>query len=409
MASISPRRYASGTVAWRVMFRVDGKQKQESFIEREGAEQFCALVDRVGGDAALKVLEARRNNEAAKPTLREWTELYLSLESGLLTGIEPGTRKGYEREAERSFLPILGEYPIDAITREDIGRWLAWQESQPSKSVAGQNIAAKTVRNYHGLLSSILAAAVEHGHRTDNPAYKIRLSAGLRRDPVFLSPEEVLTIIAFVPEYYKTFVWFLAATGARWGEATAVTWEDFSFTTSPAVVRINKAWKKGDGAPVLGHPKSRKARRTISLFDDFVTVLERPKDSALTDLAFPGPQGKGHLWMGRFRSTVWGPAITKAMDKELCAELGLAHLERRPRIHDLRHSHASWLIARGMPLPYIQARLGHEKITTTVDVYGHLVPDAHAQMADAIGRAFPVPIALAPRHQVVRVLEATTV
>ncbi|MEU6668034.1 tyrosine-type recombinase/integrase [Streptomyces sp. NPDC046727] len=48
-------------------------------------------------------------------------------------------------------------------------------------------------------------------------------------------------------------------------------------------------------------------------------------------------------------------------------------LIKRPRFHDLRHSHAAWLIAAKVPLPAIQARLGHESITTTVDRYGHLL------------------------------------
>ncbi|MCA0329475.1 MAG: tyrosine-type recombinase/integrase [Actinobacteria bacterium] len=62
-------------------------------------------------------------------------------------------------------------------------------------------------------------------------------------------------------------------------------------------------------------------------------------------------------------------------------------------MHDLRHSHASWLIAAGVPLPVIQRRLGHESIQTTVDVYGHLAPDAleiAAQAATlALGQAMP--------------------
>ena len=43
------------------------------------------------------------------------------------------------------------------------------------------------------------------------------------------------------------------------------------------------------------------------------------------------------------------------------------------RFHDLRHTHVAWLIAGGAPLPHIQARLGHESITTTIDTYGHLL------------------------------------
>lgn len=53
------------------------------------------------------------------------------------------------------------------------------------------------------------------------------------------------------------------------------------------------------------------------------------------------------------------------------------------RIHDTRHTYASVFIARGVPLPYIQHRLGHEKITTTVGTYGHLIADADIVTADA--------------------------
>ena len=61
-----------------------------------------------------------------------------------------------------------------------------------------------------------------------------------------------------------------------------------------------------------------------------------------------------------------------------------AGLDPRPRVHDLRHSHASALIAAGIPLPVIQRRLGHESIQTTVDTYGHLAPDAAVAAAAAI-------------------------
>ena len=67
---------------------------------------------------------------------------------------------------------------------------------------------------------------------------------------------------------------------------------------------------------------------------------------------------------GNFRWRIWSKAVEDAK------------LGKKPRIHDLRHSHASWLIAAGVPLPVIQRRMGHESIQTTVDVYGHLAPDA---------------------------------
>src|SRR5690606_27003571 len=99
-------------------------------------------------------------------------------------------REGYKRIAERSFLVVLGEYPIDAIGKADVGRWVAWQEQQPSAARPGKELSAKTIRNYHALLSAVLAAAVQEGKRADNPAHKTRLSKGRKEESVFLTPSE---------------------------------------------------------------------------------------------------------------------------------------------------------------------------------------------------------------------------
>lgn len=65
---------------------------------------------------------------------------------------------------------------------------------------------------------------------------------------------------------------------------------------------------------------------------------------------------------------------------EVESELGV-----RPRVHDLRHTHASRLIEAGVPLPVIQVRLGHESITTTVGTYGHLAVDADLRAVELLG------------------------
>ena len=385
MASIRPRKNSDGSVSWRVQFRIDGKGAQETFQDDQSAREFGALVDRVGGTAARRVLDARNENVGV-PTMREWTEKYLDADSGLLTGITAGTRNGYRKSAELSFLPFMGDYPLTAIDKPLVGRWISWQEAQPSRrsGASGEPVAAKTVKNYHTLLSSVLAAAVDEKHIAANPAYRARMTQGAKREGVFLSPVEFNTLLHFIPAKHKAFVLFLAGTGTRWGEATAVTWGDLNLHGTPPTVRINKAWKRGEtGSPVLGTTKTSRGRRTIGLWPSLVTALGEPGDADA--LMFSNEDG-GHMWHGHFTNRVWKKAVTAAQDAEQCAAAGLPRLTQSPRIHDMRHSHASWLIASGTPLPYIQARLGHESITTTANVYGHLVPDAHAQMAYSVAQ-----------------------
>lgn len=382
MASLGVRTLSDGTVRWRVQERLDGRMMQATFEHQAGAERFKGLVERVGWVAAKAVIAARER-KSATPTLRDWTATYLDEASGLLTGVEEGTRSDYKTAAERSFLQILGDMPVDTVTKADVGRWVSWQEKQLSQG-RKVPVSMKTVQNYHSILSAVMRAAVEAKLRPDNPAWKTRITRGTKREGVFLSVEEFATILHFLPERWTPLVMFLAGTGCRWGEATALTWGDVNTSTTPATVRIEKAWKRAPkGKTVLKQPKSRRSLRTVSLTDDVVHALGEPGDTS--SLVFPNRLGR-KMDHSSFRHNVWLPTIERAQNADLCGEEGVVPLRRAPTPHDLRHSHASWLIAAGVPLPFVQARLGHESITTTVGTYGHLQPDAHVQMSDAIGR-----------------------
>lgn len=382
MASVGYRITSAGVVRWRVQDRLDGKTVQTTFLEQEGAIKFKGMVERMGWASARAAVDAQ-NSHTNSPTLSVWTRKYLDAESGMLTGIEEGTREDYKRAAERSFLHILGEIPVDAITKADVGRWVTWQEKQLSQGRKAP-VSQKTVQNYHSILSAAMRAAVDHKLRDDNPAWKTRITRGEKREGVFLTVEEFETILYFTPERYVGLIMFLAGSGCRWGEATALTWGKLNLTAAPPTARIDKAWKRAPkGQKVLRQPKSKKSRRTVSITPDMVAALGKP--GMADELVFPSRTGKA-IMHSSFRSNVWLPLIRRARDESLCDEACVPVLRKRPNPHDLRHSHASWLIEANVPLPYVQARLGHESITTTVGTYGHLQPDAHLQMSDAIGR-----------------------
>jgi integrase len=389
MASVQPRTNSRGNVTYRVQFRLDGKMTSRSFEHRKGADQFASHIDAVGPRVALETLEARQGAREGVPPLRDWIDTYLDPQSGILTGISPGTRAGYRAIADRSIIPVLGDLPVDAITKRDIGRWVEWQESQKSRrrmkpGATPQPVAAKTVKNYHALLSAILTASIEAGHRTDNPAFKIALTRGSKREGVFLSMDDVATITHFMPNYYVPLVLFLVATGLRWGEATALTWGDVVFIPSGAVIRVNKAWKKGpDGKRVLGVPKSAASERLVELDLNTVNILGQPRPGR--EYLFPGVGG-GPIWYGIFRARIWQPAVTKANDPSACAAAGLMPIGKEPTIHSCRHTSASMLVAEGEPMFNVRGWLGHEDVATTSKVYSHAAPGATTRMAQAIGR-----------------------
>lgn len=388
MASVTPVKRKTG-YAWRVQAREGGKMRQETFSGEDpkaterAAKQFAKLADRVGMVEASRIRDERTG--AARrgvPTLAEWSAQYLDKVGGKSREANDGTRAGYRAILDATILPRLGEMPIDSITEDDVRAWVTWLEAQPSKRRPGKTIAQKTVKNHHGLLSQILTAADARGLRTGNPARGIKPTRQRRERMIVLSQPEFTTLLHFVPPRGKAIVMWLAGTGMRWGEATALTWGDIDRSGATMLVHIDKAWQKGEtAARVLGPPKTDAGERTISVPSELVAEMGPPGRG--DQLVFRGAQG-GPLWPGGFYSRIWRPAVDAANDDERCAAAGLTPLGKRPRLHDLRHSHASWLIAAGRPLPYIQARLGHEKITTTVDTYGHLLPDAHQGDVDAV-------------------------
>lgn len=86
---------------------------------------------------------------------------YLDPESGMVTGITLGTRQDYARMAERSFLERLGDLPVTMIDTLAVKSWVNWQGEQTSAQYPDRPIAAKTIKNYHALLSGALQVSTE--------------------------------------------------------------------------------------------------------------------------------------------------------------------------------------------------------------------------------------------------------
>lgn len=198
---------------------------------------------------------------------------------------------------------------------------------------------------------------------------------------VFLTADEFATLELMAPPQWRDLIHFLAISGCRWGEATALTFADLNRDATPPTIRIDKAWKHADHGVTLGPPKTVRGNRTIGLPVEAVNRLGRGKPG---DLIFRAPKGVARVDYSHFWTRVWTPTVRRANDLAECAKHGVKPIGKRPRIHDLRHSHASWLIAAGVPLTVIQRRLGHESIKTTSDLYGHLMPDVQQVAVAAV-------------------------
>lgn len=369
MASIQKRTSKAGVDSWRVGYHEDRKLKwSPTFATAQGALEFKGLVERLGPEAALGVVQQRSGRDAhsGPPLLSEWLERHLEAVSASAT---PGTVADYRRMAARTWLPRLGPLPLDAISRTAVTQWVAWQRQQPTARGKG-TYSPKSIANAQRFLSSVMQGAVDAELIDRNPARGISLPSDHERDDmIFLTENEYARLYAAVAPEYQPLVAILAGTGMRWGEATALQPEDFDLDAAQPIVRVSRAWKKGAQGVYLGSPKSKRGRRTITLPRAVVDVVRPLVEQARNgELVFTAREG-GRIRAQNFHPRVWHVAIDKS------------GIGKRPRLHDLRHSHASWLIAAGVPLTVLQRRLGHESIKTSSDVYGHLTPDAMAGAA----------------------------
>lgn len=160
-----------------------------------------------------------------------------------LTGVSAGTREKYRRIAARHITPTLGAIPVDTLTRTDVNKW-----------VNAMTVAAKTKKNVHSLLSAALTDATARGLVDANVAKGVKLPTGeARREPVFLTAEELDLIVATIPEArHKLLVEFLAGTGLRCSEATALQVADLDLAQEHGVVAVSRAWKRA-GGEMMGH------------------------------------------------------------------------------------------------------------------------------------------------------------
>lgn len=367
MPTIEAMERANGATRYRVRVRnpnpAPGKVgfTSATFATEPEAERFVRDCEDRGVGWALA--EYRREGDGI--TVDEWAAQHFDS----LTEASGATVRRYRSVYKHTWSPLLGALPIAKVTRSHVATAL--------NTVTGTD---KTRKNKWAVLTHIFKTAIYEGHINRSPCVGIKLGRSSdheREEHRYLTHEEFATLYASTPEHWQPLVLTAAGTGARWGELAALNVGDVDL--DGAFIRVTKAEKQDPDKPgsfIVGPTKTRKSRRTVTIPSEVVDVL-RPLvvGRGRTERLFLPPEG-GPLRHRTFYHDIW---IAK------CAP---AVPEPKPRFHDLRHSHVAWLIASGVSLPVIQARLGHEKITTTIDTYGHLLPDLQTAAAQAASLAF---------------------
>lgn len=317
---------------WRARYLTpDGKKRSAgTYTHKRMAERKGAAAE----DNAHKFLN--RDSDASKRTWGDWCDHWWSTRD-----VAPSTLVTERAVLEKHLRPKWGKVALKDITRHDVRAWVA--------ELRAKGLSPNSISRYLTIFTGSLSAAVDAEILSAHPASNIKFDRGEVDAQRYLTHEEEDRLMAVLSERDRAVVNLLLYTGMRWGEMMGLQIKRVDLKRRN--IRIAEAWDSTTKT-LRSYPKGRHVR-DVPIFPDTVPHLE-----ALIDGRTDGFAVADRLEIHNWRNRVWNAALEDA-------ELG--HV----RIHDMRHTYASWLLQNGVPLAEVGKLLGHTSPATT-QRYAHL-------------------------------------
>lgn len=267
-------------------------------------------------------------------------------------------------------LPYFQDRTTDSITAADIRTWQT--DLKNATGQHGKPLSPGYMQNLVTELSSIFNYAMRFYGLTTNPCKVAGNVVGKKNKSLtFWTKEEFDKFIsAFdASEPHYTAFMVLYYTGMRIGELEALTVGDVDMAAGK--IAVNKTFHKIKGEDVVTTPKTEKSIRDIYIPAFLVECLQ-----AYIERIYAADS-----------ETRLFPMAHSSYGKKLNSRAAMAGV-KKIRVHDLRHSHASLLIELGFSALLISERLGHESVTTTLNIYAHLFPSKQSEVVDKLQKLY---------------------
>lgn len=259
-------------------------------------------------------------------------------------------------------LPFFGSKPINEIKASDVRRWQA-------KLMSSTNNYSQTyLKKINTELNSIINYAKRFYDLNTNPCGKAGTIGKAKAEEMdYWTYDEYIAFREGVKDKPLSYICFevLYWTGMREGELLALSPADIDLDNN--LISINRTYQRIGGKDVFTSPKTRKSKRKIPIPDFLCQELSDYIQSRYMldadERLFPVT--KSYLSHEMIRG---------------CRNTGI----KKIRIHDIRHSHASLLIDQGCDALMLADRLGHEKVSTTLNTYSHLFPHKQQELVHSL-------------------------
>ena len=315
-----------------------------------------------------------------KITLGQFMERWL--EDYARPNVSPKTLLQYTDFVRRGLIPALGSIPLAKLRPQHIQAYYS-HALQHGRADGKGGLSAKTVLHIHRLLREALQHAVKWQVLARNPADAVEPPRPQRYNPPVLSPEEVRRLLTKAADKPSGAIIHTAVmSGLRRGELLGLRWRDVDLDAGLLHVVQSAQWLPGQGWS-FRQPKTHHGRRPVALAPATVEVLREHRRRQLKDRLALGEAYRDHDLV--FATPLGTPIDTsnlrRAWDRIVNAA-GLPHL----RFHDIRHVHATLMLAGGVHPKVVAERLGHANVGITLDTYSHVLPNLQAQAATALER-----------------------
>lgn len=321
-------------------------------------------------DAILHEIRTGTYVEPSKVTLGEWLTRWL--DDYKRPEVKLTTYENYKINVDSHIIPSLGNTQLMKLQANTLQAF--YNDKLASGRIDGKGgLSTRVVRYLHTIIRQALEQATKEGLIPRNVA-DLTNPPKIERKPVQpLTEEQTTKFLAYATNDRLFPLYLLAATtGMRRGELCGLCWDSVDLESEPAKIIIQRQLLVRKGGLILEHgTKTKKGMRINTLTDDAKRELKAHKvRQAKEKLAMGEAYQDNNLVFCKEDGTFLDPReVTKRFQKLLLAA-GLPKV----RLHDLRHTHASLLLARGIHAKVVQERLGHSSITMTLDLYSHITP-----------------------------------
>lgn len=279
----------------------------------------------------------------------------------------------YEKRVRLYITPRLGRVKLAQLSPQHLRELYSWM-------LTTRKLSPTTVNHTAGVLHHTLKDAVRMGLVARNvcdlvdPPRKAK-----RKMQIYTSEQVTLLLDAISDSPYEALITVAATTGARLGELLALTWTKTSLERGIISIEVGRAEVEDGWADT--EPKTEAANRTIALTTGAIALLREHRARQIEHRLWLGKAWAGgdYVFCNQIGGQLGHATIERAF-KRIVSTAGLPVI----RFHDLRHTAASLLLARGVPVTEVARMLGHSSPHITYKLYAHAIPEGQRQAIAAM-------------------------